>query len=129
MPYDNKVKVFFCFYSSASNSGVPQGCVPSPFLFTLYTNDCISPLSLTTYIKYSHGTAIRALLSENNPILSYQISISQFAKQRLRNWIFISNTNRTSEYTHPEACSTKTLGHLQAQSSCLPPTNSHMEPS
>lgn len=39
-----------------TNTEVPQGCVLSPFLYTLYTNDCISSSSITTYFKYSDDT-------------------------------------------------------------------------
>lgn len=39
-----------------TNTGAPQGCVLSPFLFTLYTNACTSPSPVTTYIKYSADT-------------------------------------------------------------------------
>ncbi len=45
------------------NTGAPQGCIPSPFLYTLYTNDCLSPSLITRYFKYSDDTAILALLN------------------------------------------------------------------
>jgi len=41
-----------------TNTGAPQGCVLSPFLYTLYSNDCISSSSITTFYKYSDDTAI-----------------------------------------------------------------------
>jgi len=34
------------------NTGAPQGCVFSPFLYTLYTDDCRSPSDITKYFKY-----------------------------------------------------------------------------
>ncbi len=63
-----------------TNTGAPQGCVLSPFLYTLYTNDCISPSPVTTYYKYSDDTAILGLLSDNNSIAAYQLSISHFTQ-------------------------------------------------
>ena len=48
-----------------TNTRAPQGCVLSPFLYTLYTNDCTSPTDITTYYKYSDDTAILASLNES----------------------------------------------------------------
>lgn len=39
-------------------TGVSQGCVLSPFMYTLYTNNCTSLSPITTYLKYSDNTAI-----------------------------------------------------------------------
>ena len=67
-------------FTIITNTGPPQGCVLSLFLFTLYTTDCTSPSPVTTYIKYSNDTPILALLNENNSVLSYQDSISHFSQ-------------------------------------------------
>lgn len=49
--------------TTITNTGAPQGCVLSPFLYTLYTNDCISPSTITTYYKYSDDTKKKSWLS------------------------------------------------------------------
>ena len=41
-----------------TNTGAPQGCVISPVLFTLYTNDCVSTHDSCEIIKYADDTAI-----------------------------------------------------------------------
>ena len=62
------------------NTGAPQGCVPSPFLYILYTNDCQSLLATTHYFKYADDTAILALLNEDkDSFLDYQRSTAHFS--------------------------------------------------
>lgn len=79
-----------------TNTGAPQGCCLSPFLYTLYTNDCTSPSPITTYFKYSDDTAILALLSNTDSITAYQQSITHFTQWCTDNFLEL-NVSKTKE--------------------------------
>ncbi len=67
--------------SIVTYSGVPQGCVRSPFLFTLYTDDC-KPDSVNTYIlKFLDDTVLLSLLGSED-----DISMHQYCTDRLVKW-------------------------------------------
>lgn len=48
------------------NIGAPQGCVLSPQLFSLYTNNLTSQCSSVKIFKYADDTTIIGLISDNN---------------------------------------------------------------
>ncbi|KAK3510338.1 hypothetical protein QTP70_002816 [Hemibagrus guttatus] len=79
-----------------TNTGAPQGCVLSPFLYTLYTNDCISLSPFTTYYKYSDDTAILALLNDHTTIAAYHDTISHFTHWCTDNFLHL-NVEKTKE--------------------------------
>ena len=58
-----------------SNTCAPQGCVPSPFLYTLYTNDCRSVDPSTQFVRFSDDTAMLVLLSNFALYQSYLSSV------------------------------------------------------
>ena len=47
-----------------TSCGAPQGCVSSPLLFTLYTNDCVTCAPNQHTINLSDDTALVALMKE-----------------------------------------------------------------
>jgi hypothetical protein len=48
-----------------TSTGSPQGCVLSPLLYILYTNDCISKYTNRYFLKFADDTVIVSLLEYN----------------------------------------------------------------
>ena len=74
------------------STGVPQGCVLSPVLFTLYTNDCTGTEN-TIFIKYSDDTAIVDL---SNSIPHYIEEVDRFTTWCKANFLDL-NVAKTKE--------------------------------
>ena len=74
------------------STGVPQGCVLSPVLFSLYTNDCTGTEN-TIFIKYSDDTAIVDL---SNSIPHYIEDVDRFTTCCKDNFLDL-NVTKTKE--------------------------------
>jgi len=92
------VKVNNCLSEQRKiSTGVPQGCVSSPILFTLFTNECSSKHSKNYIFKYSDDTAILSLLDVDDNIGDvYLPEISQFVQWCDKNDLII-NIKKTEE--------------------------------
>ena len=57
------------------NTGAPQGCVLSPVLYTIYTNDCTSVFEHVSVIKFADDTSIFGLISNDESDYFKQVSL------------------------------------------------------
>jgi len=74
------------------NTGVPQGCVLSPVLYTLYTHDCIATHGSNTLIKFADDTTVVGLIN-NDDEAPYRPSLVAWCSDNNLNL----NTKKTKE--------------------------------
>ncbi len=60
-----KCKYIILYYRTIS-VGAPQGCVLSPVLYSMYTNDCVSPSESVKIFKFADDTTIIGLITDND---------------------------------------------------------------
>ena len=78
------------------SNGCPQGCVSSPLLYIIYTNDCTSGKSNCHIIKYADDTAIIGLMSDGESENAYHQQIDNFRSWCVDNRLEL-NVSKTKE--------------------------------
>ena len=78
-----------------TNTGAPQGCVLSPLLFTLYTNDCSSIHRNCSIFKYADDTVLLGLI-QSDDVSNYISQVDHFIEWCGLNYLNI-NVNKTKE--------------------------------
>ncbi len=77
------------------NTGAPQGCVLSPFLYSLYTHDCAATHSSNAIVKFADDTTVIGLITDNDET-AYRAEVSTLTKWCQENHLSL-NIDKTKE--------------------------------
>ncbi|KAK3569867.1 hypothetical protein QTP86_006742 [Hemibagrus guttatus] len=79
------------------NSGVPQGCVLSPFLYSLFIQDCRPVYGSNSIIKFADDTMMISFIS-NNDETAYRAEVQHWAAWCAdNNLLLLLNTSKAKE--------------------------------
>ena len=81
--------------STVLNTGAPQGCVLSPLLFSLFTNNCTSHHSSVKLIKFADDTTLVGLIT-NADESAYREEVARLVAWGETNYLQL-NTTKTKE--------------------------------